>query len=172
MGISERIGVGALVLGLALVVLGNPAGGSGAATALALVVAFAVAAAGAAAAAGRLSTDVDGWRPADPEPGYSVPVPGDEYDAWPEQDRRERIRERVVVSLVDATDCSRSEASARVDNGAWTDDALAAAYLDDEPLDLPAYARLRGWFREESLEGQARRRTIAALRRLREGNAP
>jgi uncharacterized repeat protein (TIGR01451 family) len=72
------VGVGAVVVGLGLVVWGGGPGPSRVTAAVAALVAVAVVVVGLAGAAGRRFVDPDRWRPRDPEGSYLVPVPGDE----------------------------------------------------------------------------------------------
>lgn len=121
---------------------------------------------GTSYASDRRTVDADLWRPADPEPGYRVPVPGDEVTA-DERGRRPRLRRRVIVSLVEHGGCSRSEAEARVEAGTWTADRLAAAYVSPDTVRVHPATRLVGFLRREPSEQRAFRRAVAALREVR-----
>ncbi|WEL16621.1 putative membrane protein [Halorhabdus sp. SVX81] len=117
--------------------------------------------------ADRHATTGDRWRPASTESGYRVPVPGDELADLAESELKDRLRRRVVVSLMDARDCSKADVRAQVEDGTWTDDQFAAAYLGNERVQLPITTQLRGLMRRTSTEERARRHVIAALRELR-----
>lgn len=82
---------------------------------------------------------------------------------------RERLRRAAVRAVVDSTRCARTAAQERVDDGSWTSDANAAAFLAGESLDPPSTARrvrarLRGehWFRNRV------RAAVGALESVRE----
>lgn len=116
------------------------------------------------------SVEGERWRPTTAERGHRVPVPGDDLADTPRRTVKRRLRRRVVVSLIDALDCSRTEAEEHVAAGTWTDDRIAASYLGREAPRPPPWTRLLGWLRGEPREERARRHAVAALRRLREGD--
>lgn len=109
----------------------------------------------------------DRWHPTAPEPGYRVPIPGDEIAALEEAERRQRLRRLAVASLVEARGCSREEARTQLAAGTWTDDPLAAGYLGDDDVAFSLGARLRAALAGRSVEERAIDRTVAALRDLR-----
>lgn len=118
------------------------------------------------AATDRRITTGRAWSPPDPEPGTHVPIPGESFERLADRDLRARIRTRALVSLCDATDCSRTAAEERLADGTWTADPLAAAFLGDE-LDPPRrhrwWARLTG----ADLEARGRERAMAELAAIR-----
>jgi len=117
----------------------------------------------------QIITERDRWQPAAPESGYRVHVPGDEFANLSESDLKERLRVRVVLSLTDALDCTETEARTRVEEGTWTDDQIAAAYLGKERLQVPATTSIIGIIRPDSITELAIHRTINAIRELRTG---
>ena len=164
----------AAVLGGVVVVIANvPLGTSDVAwaTLLVEVVAFLGILVGANSFGDRVLSEGDWWRPGDVESGHLVGVPGDEFAELRESDRIERIRQRVIAALIDQHDCSRAVAVGHVDDGTWTDDRLAAHYLRPGSIRVPLGTRLAGRLRGETVEEQALRRTIAALRALRSGSS-
>ncbi|MFC6838463.1 DUF7269 family protein [Halomarina ordinaria] len=98
--------------------------------------------------------------PPTPETVEGVPVVGSELDAVvadglglratlfsDEPDRlRERLREEAVRTLMRVENCPRAQAERRVDEGSWTDDAAAAAFLAGgrAPVRSRLAAALRG----------------------------
>lgn len=106
------------------------------------------------------------WDPPDPEPGTDVPVPGESFERLPDRRLRARIRTRALVSLCDATDCSREAAEKRLARGTWTTDRLAASVLSDE-LDPPLRSRLRARLTGADLDRRARERAMAEIAAIR-----
>jgi len=117
--------------------------------------------------ADRHATTGEWWRPAPTESGHRVPVPGDELADLPDAELQDRLRRRVVVSLMAVRNCSEADARAQIEDGTWTDDRLAAAYLGSEAVRLPLTTQLRELVRGTSTEARARRHTISTLRSLR-----
>ncbi|WP_254272270.1 DUF7269 family protein [Haloarcula marina] len=84
---------------------------------------------------------VDQAAPPDPETIRDAPRPGHRFDTkvtgWPgrahlvrsEDDIRERVRTAAVETLVRTDGLPRETAARRVDEGTWTDDDTAAAFL-------------------------------------------
>ncbi|MFC4549784.1 MULTISPECIES: DUF7269 family protein [Halorussus] len=68
-----------------------------------------------------------------------------------------RIRRTAVTVLADAENCSRQVARGRIDDGSWTDDPRAAAFLARSPSLLPLRTRVRDWASGEAYERRARR---------------
>lgn len=82
---------------------------------------------------------------------------------------RRRLRETAIAGVADADRCDDSTARHRVETRSWTDDALAAGFVDTESFDPPSVSRRvgdrllgRNWFRHRF------RRTVAALEALEE----
>jgi hypothetical protein len=106
------------------------------------------------------------------EAGHRVPAPGDALDerrAEPGRAFRRRLAERVRAALIEAGH-SPEEAERRLDEGSWTDDPVAAAYLGAEGVEAPLAARLRGLIGGEAAREERAERAVAALARLREDN--
>jgi len=78
-------------------------------------------------------------------------------------DVRYQLRSLAVEGLVTVDGQSRDEAESRVDDGAWTDDPVAAAYLADQEATLPFWRRLRAWLRPAQTQKDRIVRTIEAL---------
>jgi hypothetical protein len=78
----------------------------------------------------------------------------------------DRLREAAVRTVARTDGCSRAEARARVAEGAWTDDPVAAGFLREPPS---PWTEIPGLARGESRFQRGARRTVAALRRRREG---
>lgn len=106
-----------------------------------------------------------------------VPAPGDELDrqlsGWrnwlpfvgstARDGVRQRLR-RIAVRVVAAdVGCGREEAERRVDEGTWTDDPVAAAFLDPEPERPPPAIRLAALRRGETWIQYSARHTVEAL---------
>lgn len=113
----------------------------------------------------------------DTERRYRVPVPGDDVDrelARPDGWRgnrgsaavRERIREAAVRTLVLRDNCTEAEAEARLEEGSWTDDPVAARYLGAD-ASVPLRTRLRLVVRGGVSTTRANR-AVAAVGRLRD----
>lgn len=113
----------------------------------------------------------------DAERRYRVPVPGDDADrelALPGGWRgrrgsstvRERVREAAVRTLVLRDNCTEAEAEARIEEGTWTDDPVAARYLGAD-ASVPLRTRLRLAVRGDVSTVRARR-AVAAVGRLRD----
>lgn len=117
--------------------------------------------------ANRRIIDRDSWQPVDTESGYRVPVPGDELATLRESALKERLRHRVIISLLDEWNCSKAEAEAHVEDGTWTDDKLAAVYLGPERFRMPLRTWLVGKLRGSPIEERAVRHTVIALQELR-----
>lgn len=167
----RRLGLLAVLVGFVLVGVGDslPAGidGAGVVTvgSVAVLLLGGVATlAGLWTALDRHAQEGSRWRPAATERGYSVAVPGDELADAPGREIEAQVRDRVVASLVAARDCSRDEALEQVENGTWTDDPLAAAYLGRTSIRVPLSTRFVAFLRNEPVEDRALRRTVAALR--------
>lgn len=135
------IGLSSTALGLVLLVV--PSAGRLGPLALVGVLLCALAV-GAYALTDRLSTPRERPTPSRPDGGVDARVPGIDFDrelaAIPgysqrgAEDReavRERLRGLAVDRLVRETGCSTATAHDRLDAGAWTDDAVAAALFTD-----------------------------------------
>lgn len=113
----------------------------------------------------------------DTERRYRVPVPGDDVDrelspsgGWRggrgSSTVRERIREAALRTLVLRDNCTEAEAEARLDEGSWTDDPVAARYLGAD-VSVPLRTRLRLVVRGRASTIRASR-AISAIERLRD----
>jgi hypothetical protein len=119
---------------------------------------------------------IDESTPPDPEDVYGVPAPGAAFDEFVEGrgsvrerlfgDRharlRERLRETALATLMRTEGMSRSEARTAIEQGTWTDDPVAAAFLSDRQTP-GARARLLAVVRGESSFQHGARRTAAAI---------
>lgn len=111
-----------------------------------------------------------------PERPPTVPAVGEEFDrtvggvrfAVPVVGRsaRRRIRERLRTAAIAATmradGCRRETAERRVDEGTWTDDPAAAAFLADG-RSAAVGGRLAAWAAGETLRQRRARRTVDAI---------
>ncbi|RDI71330.1 DUF7269 family protein [Halopelagius longus] len=115
----------------------------------------------------------------DTERRYRVPVPGEDADrelsvagGWRggrgSSGVRERIRESAVETLVLRDNCTEAEAEARIDEGSWTDDPVAARYLGADAA-VPLRTRIRLAVRGDVAAVRATR-AVAAVERLRDGS--
>lgn len=142
---------GVLAFGCALALDGGPAAGAVSAMVAVLgndyLVVAAFAGAGLLVAASALATGRTGnLRQADPptpERPVTAPAAGDAVDEVlasrtallpvVADDRRDRLRERLRTAAIETWvrrgECSREEAVRRLDEGTWTDDRDAAAFL-------------------------------------------
>ncbi|QIO24147.1 hypothetical protein [Haloarcula sp. JP-L23] len=100
--------------------------------------------------------------PPEPETVRDAPPPGDEFDRLVEgiptlsardgsedaEQLRQRLRDAVVATMMREEGLSRERANERVEKGAWTDDPVAARFLDETargpPLSERARLALRG----------------------------
>lgn len=118
----------------------------------------------------------------DHETTLELPTPGDAFDrrldriAWVRGDRleRERVRDAVADAAIDAVrrrrGCSRAEAERAIDEGSWTDDPFAAAFLARRRPDASPVARLRERLRTEPTFHHRVGRAVDAVYRLLEGD--
>lgn len=111
-------------------------------------------------ASGRRGTDHVSLDLGEPERRETVPVPGDDLDARIQRTRglarataqlrdrvRDRIREVVRAELVASRNLTVEEAETAIEEGSWTDDRTAAAFLSPAvafPLRSRLYARMEG----------------------------
>jgi hypothetical protein len=122
----------------------------------------------------------------DPERPVDVPTPGDEFDAQIRRTRfklpvvgrsvRRDVERRLRTAAVDATlytaGCSRVEAERRVENGSWTDDTAAAAFLSADTAARSPVRHVTPLFDGETLSQRRARRTVAEIAtRTRPGGA-
>ncbi|KTG10605.1 hypothetical protein AUR64_08020 [Haloprofundus marisrubri] len=116
----------------------------------------------------------------DPELRYHVPVPGDEVDmefasersfgrAQKREKVRDRLREAALETLVGYGGLTREEAQKRLNEGTWTDDALAAAALHESPRRPSVVTRIRAMFRTESAFERSARHVVDELVAIQEG---
>ena len=176
-------GAGVLALAGALALGGSPAGGAVAA----LVTAFgndyfvvaAFAGAGLLVAASALvSRERSGLRQTEtptPERPVTAPAAGDAVDEAigsrtallpvVGQNRREQLRERLRTAAVETRvrrgECAPEEARRRLDEGTWTDDPEAAAFLTGREPD--SEARIAALLRLEPWSRRGARRAVRAV---------
>jgi hypothetical protein len=79
---------------------------------------------------------------------------------------RPEIRSLAVAAVADARGCSASDARAVVDDGGWTDDPVAAAYVADEEASLPFSRRALAWLRPSRTKRNRVERSIRAVDRI------
>ena len=167
-------GIGTLALGvLALVAPGAVVLGGGQPVlslvgVLALLQAFRVAQA-------RRRTDPQQASTAEPERTLSVPTPGQTLDdalgqfrgkphAYYRHSAREGLRGAALTVLTRYANLSESEASERLEQGTWTDDRYAAAFLDGgDGYQLPLPDQIRTVLGRESPTRRGIRRSIDAI---------
>lgn len=96
--------------------------------------------------AARAVGGIDQAAPPEPEAIETVPPPGAAVDAIvedglglrsrvfddPVREVRDRVRESAVRAVARADGCSRAEARRRVEEGTWTNDPAAAAFLAED----------------------------------------
>lgn len=116
-------------------------------------------------------------RTPDPERVVSVPAPGESFDEtaadWrcllPVAGRehrstvRERLRRTAVETVAVADDCARETAARRVDDGTWTADDVAAAYLAETADSVDEEGRFGLLLRGERPTQYRAERTVAAI---------
>lgn len=86
---------------------------------------------------------------------------------------RDRLHEATTETLLRRGDYpSEAAATAAVDDGEWTTDAVAAWFLADTTDDAPLSVRLRGVVSSESGFVFAARRTVAAVAAAQRGDQP
>lgn len=174
---------GVLALGVALALGGDPAGGAVEAMVTALgndyLVVVMFASVGLLVAASALmSGRSDALRQTEtptPERPVTAPAAGNSVDEALAsrvallpvvgETRREELRERLRTAAIEMWvrrgECSREEARKRLDEGTWTDDREAAAFLADRGpgVDSRVLALLRG----EPWSRRGARRALAAV---------
>lgn len=85
---------------------------------------------------------------------------------------RERLRDAAAETLTTVRDVDETTARSTIENGTWTDDPRAAAYLaDGETPTVPPGTRLRDWFAGERRRRRVRA-TVREIRRLDPGEEP
>jgi len=170
---SQLLGLGAILSGFILVIADIPLLSSVGAYSYLLVVLLAIlaVAVGGLDLVDRRMAHGDWWHPSHTESGYQVLVPGDEFADLRESELKERLRHRVIGSLMDELDCSKADAKAHLEDGTWTDDRLAAAYLGPQRIRMPLRTWLLGKIRRNPIEERAIRHTVIALRELRGGGS-
>ena len=132
----------------------------------------------------RRSTDFEQSTTADPELRAHVPVPGDGHDddianaagwSYRAKNRRRTVREHLRSVAVEtiATRQNVTEAAARdrLDEGTWTDDPLAAAFLGSSTSRPPLREQLRARLRREPAFSYHARRTVGAIAELQAADA-
>lgn len=109
-----------------------------------------------------------------PETATATPVVGNDFKNRIETARsattagrddsvRSRLRSLAIETLVTVDGCSREAARERVDEGSWTDDAVAAAYLADREATLPFWRRLLAWLRPAATRNRRIERAADAI---------
>jgi len=176
--VLAAVGVGAVAVGLAALVVGSLAG-EGAVPAIdpgpaLAVLGIVTLVAGLFVALDRSLTDGERVSTPDRERGVRVPVPGAACDpTGPDPSARlafeRRLEDRVVDALVAERNCTPEEARRQVEDGTWTDDALAAAVLASGAFDPPFLTGVRWRLRGIDPYERGAERAVDALARIREG---
>lgn len=170
------LGLFAVVVGLASLVVTEIAAGIGLTQAFVTIVgAFAALQGGRYALSGR-KTDRIHVDFGDPERRSELPTPGDRLDRELEHVRSRRrghaVRRRNLQSRLRGTAAtviairsnhSRADALELIDGMEWPGDRVATAFLANERF--PVTARLRAFFGRESTHSRAIRRTVEAIER-------
>ncbi|WP_137287818.1 DUF7269 family protein [Halorussus salinisoli] len=180
---------GVLALGVALALGGDPAGGAVEAMVTALgndyLVVVTFAGVGLLVAASALmSGRNDALRQTEtptPEQPVTAPAAGDSVDEalasraallpvvgeTRREELRERLRTAAVETWVRRGECSREEARKRLDEGTWTDDREAAAFLADRGPGVES--RVLALLRGEPWSRRGARRAVAVVAEWEEG---
>lgn len=79
-----------------------------------------------------------------------------------------RLRDAAVETVARADGCSTADARERVADGSWTDDAVAAGFLQSPP---GRWTELPGLVRGDSRFQRGARRTVVAIEALAEGES-
>jgi hypothetical protein len=107
----------------------------------------------------------------EPERRYRPPTPGDDFDRRTNVSRlpvsslrrtRTRLREAAVASMV-AQGVDPDEADGRIERGEWTDDPVAASFLQVGSTPVPLRDRLRALVDGRPIEQVRVGRTVAAI---------
>lgn len=167
-------GAGAVAVGLVLLVADGFAPDVGGTVAVFVVAAVAVMLGVGAAMDGYFEPG-ERSSPPDAERGYTVRVPGDDLDpAADDASKRlafkRRIRRNVTRTLVDRYGYSTAAAETSVEDGAWTDDPVAAAFVGDGRVELPLPVRLRWRLLGVDRDERSAEHAVEALASLREGD--
>lgn len=134
----------------------------------------------------RVLTGIDQITPPEPEGIPTARHPGAEFDQFVDgpvglrslmgsgerQQVQDRLREVAVQTVMQRTNCSREAARRRVDEGKWTEDADAAAYLGGpEGPDAPWPSRIKAALIGRSWHQWAARRAARDIVRRAEWEA-
>ncbi|WP_135805739.1 DUF7269 family protein [Halorussus marinus] len=179
--ILTAVGVGAVGLGVLLVVQPGLAAAVGADYVAVTVVGLLAVVQAVRVVQRRRSTEIRGAATPDVETVETVPTPGEAFDdrvaglgagarrttVREREDIREHLTETAVTAVAHARNCSPATARERIEAGEWTDDRYAAAFLagPDGPR-LPFRSKLRFVAGSESLRQHQMRRTADAVARV------
>ncbi|MFC6904018.1 DUF58 domain-containing protein [Halalkalicoccus tibetensis] len=123
----------------------------------------------------RRRADLDEATTPDPELTVTADAPGEELESAVEAflgDRRnyyrgtraqEGLRAAAIGVLREYEGLPEPEAEERIEDGSWTDDPYAAAFLGEDVAGLSRRARLRDLVRRESSRDRRIRRTVDAI---------
>jgi hypothetical protein len=78
------------------------------------------------------------------------------------------IRQTVTDVLVEQRGFGEDEAERVIEDGDWTDDGVAAAYVESS-VDYPVLERLREWLEDSGTQERRLKRAVNAVERLHEG---
>jgi hypothetical protein len=181
--IATAVGVGTVAAGLYVVLVGATGSLDLNYTFVTLVGALAVVQ-GLRYGLERRATPVGRSTTADPELRAHVPVPGDGHDtdianasgwSYRAKNRRQTVREHLravaVETIAARENVTDAAARERVDDGSWTEDPLAAAFLGASTSRPPLREQLRARLRRESSFSYRARRTVAAIAELQASDA-
>jgi hypothetical protein len=110
----------------------------------------------------------------EPERRYRPPTPGDDFDRRTNVSRlpvaslrriRTRLREAAVASMV-AQGVTPDDADDRIAQGEWTDDPVAASFLQVGSTPVPLRDRIRALVDGRPIERVRVSRTVAAIAAL------
>jgi len=86
---------------------------------------------------------------------------------WDDDDIEERIRRLAVDTVENRRSGTRSDAVAAVENGTWTDDGRAAAYLGDDDVRASLPVRVWDWLATEPRRRRYARHALSEVASVR-----
>ncbi|XVH30530.1 DUF7269 family protein [Haloferacaceae archaeon DSL9] len=181
LGVGAVVGAAVVVFGLAAVVARDLAGVVPLTETFVLLVGGLALLQGARYALGARYEQLVTVETGDPERRQSVPTPGDDFDSTlrgaitrrrgavtQQRAVRTRLRNAAVETLVARGDADAETAAAAVEDGTWTADPVAAAFLG-QSTSLPVGFRLRAYLSRRSAFQLGVERTVDELLRLQGG---
>lgn len=111
-----------------------------------------------------------------PDPGERLDVARNRWHHWvpfagrqSRESIRDRLRNAAIVTITAQRDVNAADATARVDDGSWTTDAVAAAFLGADGDRLRPTLWLRAIIHGETPVGYRARRAMAAIEAIHAG---